>query len=162
MKFPQGWLVDVVRPANGAAYADISHGADKYVVGIPGQPFEVRVTAPLHLFHASPELRAELTVEGQSVGICKILSYQHPSSNFTGFVSTIKGQHLTSQFLFGKAETDTAAPAVAPGSSKTGGLNVKVSSVQRLPGHHEAPRQLSYHGTGPSKTVEGLQCPLFG
>ena len=123
---------------------------------MPGQPFEVRVSPPLHLFNAYPHIRAELSVEGQRVGICHILSYQSPSRTFTGFVSTIKGQHLTSQFLFGKAETDAAVSAVAPGTSKTGGLNVKLSSMQRLPGHLEAPRQLSYKGNGPSKAIEGL------
>lgn len=158
MKFPGGWQVDIVRPEGAAAYADINHGAEKYVVGVPGQPFEVRVTAPLHQFYAYPQIRVELTVEGQSPNMAHILQSSQPSATFKGFVNTVKGQHLTNQFLFGKAETDAAAPATAPGTSKTGGLQVKLKHVQQLPGHLEPPRQVSHQGAGPSKAIEGLRC----
>ena len=155
MKFAEGWQVDVVRPGNATAYADIGHGADKYVVGVPGQPFEVRITPPVRHFDRVPETRVELAVEGRSVGVAKIMKRSHPVAVFEGFVNTVKGQHLNSQFLFGKAETDAAAPAVAPGSSKTGGLHIKCIQMQQLPGHQEPPRQVSYQGAGLSKTVEG-------
>lgn len=46
MKFFDGWQVDVLRPNDAGPYADIPHGSEKYVVGIPDQPFEVKVTAP--------------------------------------------------------------------------------------------------------------------
>lgn len=161
MIFPGRWQVDVVRPEAAAAYADINHGAEKYVVGVPGQPFEVRVTAPLHQLYAYPQIRVELTVEGQSPNLCHILSQSQPSATFKGFVNTVKGQHLTNQFLFGKAETDAAAPATAPGTSKIGGLQVKLNHVQQLPGHHEPPHQVSHQSAGPSKAIEGLFCCDF-
>ena len=82
MKFPGGWQVDIVRPEGAAAYADINHGAEKYVVGVPGQPFEVRVTAPLHQFYAYPQIRVELTVEGQSSNVAHILQNSRPSATF--------------------------------------------------------------------------------
>lgn len=158
MKFPGGWQVDVVRPEGASAYADINHGVEKYVVGVPGQPFEVRVTVPLHQFYAYPQIRVDLTVEGQSPNVAYTLQSSQPSVTFKGFVNTVKGQHLTNQFLFGKAETDAAAPAIAPGTSKTGGLQVKLTHVQQLPGHHAPPRHMSYQGAGPSKAIEGLHC----
>ncbi|KAL3156154.1 hypothetical protein ABBQ32_012443 [Trebouxia sp. C0010 RCD-2024] len=155
MKFPGGWQVEVVRPGNAAAYADINHGVDKYVVGVPGQPFEVRVTAPAQQLHAYPQIRVELTVEGRSPNVCYTLTGSQPSGIFKGFVNTVKGQHLTNQFVFGKAERDAAAPATAPGTSKTGGLQVKISQVQQLPGHADPAKHRSYQATSASKAVEG-------
>ncbi|KAL3152812.1 hypothetical protein ABBQ38_012394 [Trebouxia sp. C0009 RCD-2024] len=155
MKFPGGWQVEVVRPENAAAYADINHGVDKYVVGVPGQPFEVRVTAPAQQLHVSPQIRVELTVEGRSPNVCYILTSSQPSRTFKGFVTTVKGQHLTNQFVFGKAERDAAAPATAPGTSRTGGLQLKIAQVQQLPGHADTAKQMSYQSTGASKAVEG-------
>lgn len=165
MKFPGGWQVEVVRPENAAAYADINHDVEKYVVGVPGQPFEVRVTAPAHQLHAFPQTRVELTVEGRSPNTSYILTSSQPSGTFKGFINTVKGQHLTNQFVFGKAEKDAAAPAVAPGTSKTGGLQVKISQVQQLPGHAEPAKHVSYQGTDACKAVEGqlsfvMQCLL--
>lgn len=156
MLFPGGWLVEVVRPEGAAAYADINHGAEKYVVGVPGQPFEVRVTAPLQKLYVYPQIRVELTVEGQNPNVAHILSPSQPSATFKGFVHTVKGQHLTNQFLFGKAETDAAAPATAPGTSKIGGLQLRFKHVQQLPGDNEPPQQVSHQCAGPSKAVEGL------
>lgn len=158
MKFPGGWQVEVVRPENAAAYADINHGVDKYVVGVPGQPFEVRVTAPAQQLHVSPQIRVELTVEGRSPNVCYILTSSQPSRTFKGFVTTVKGQHLTNQFVFGKAERDAAAPATAPGTSRTGGLQLKIAQVQQLPGHADTAKQMSYQSTGASKAVEGRHC----
>lgn len=158
MKFPGGWQVEVVRPGNAAAYADINHGVDKYVVGVPGQPFEVRVTAPAQQLHAYPQIRVELTVEGRSPNVCYTLTGSQPSGIFKGFVNTVKGQHLTNQFVFGKAERDAAAPATAPGTSKTGGLQVKISQVQQLPGHADPAKHRSYQATSASKAVEGQHC----
>ena len=158
MIFPGGWQVDVVRPGNAAAYADINHGAEKYVVGVPGQPFEVRVSAPAHQLHAFPQIRVELTVEGRNPNVCYILTSSQPSGTFKGFVNTVKGQHLTNQFVFGKAERDAAAPAIAPGTSKTGGLQLRLVQVQQLPGHVEPAKQVSYQGTSASKAVEGRHC----
>ena len=147
--------MEVVKPANAGAYSDIDHGVDKYVVGVPGQPFEVRFTAPVQQLQAYPQIRAELSVEGQRTNIAYILNQNQPSATFQGFVNTVKGQHLTSQFLFGKAETDAAAPATAPGASKTGGLQMKLTQVHQLPGYLEPPKQVAYQGAGPSKAVEG-------
>ena len=53
MKFPDGWQVDLLRPNDAGPYADISHGSEKYVVGIPDQPFEVKVTAPQAVLRSS-------------------------------------------------------------------------------------------------------------
>lgn len=63
MKFPQGYEVQLVRPNSGAAYADLTHGADRYVVGIADQPFEVRYTVPRAQF-VSSHVRARLRVDG--------------------------------------------------------------------------------------------------
>lgn len=150
--------MDVVRPGDAPAYADISHGVNKYVVGVPGQPFEVRVVAPAQQFHACPLIRVELTVEGQSPNTTFVINRSHPSATFKGFVNTVKGQHLTNQFVFGKADRDAAAPATASGTSKTGGLQVRITQVQQLPGQAEPLKEVSYQGTGPSKAVEGLHC----
>lgn len=157
MKFTQGWQVDVVRP-NAGAYADIAHGSDKYVVGIPGQPFEVKISAPPSMFFQFPLVRASLTVEGQNSGICHIMSVNHMTASFRGFVSTIKGKHVTSRFLFGAAETDLDAPTIAPGVTKTGGLDIKVEHIQQLPGQRAPPAFVSSQAAAAPKAIEGTVC----
>jgi len=147
MKFFDDWQVDVLRPNDAGPYADISHGSENYVVGIPDQPFEVKVTAPQAVFRSSPLLRVSLTVEGQSCGIANMLNNFTPSSSFKGFVSTVKGKHVTSQFLFGAAQTDFQAPTTALGTSQTGGLSIKIEHVQQA--------QVSSHAAAAPKAIEG-------
>lgn len=98
--------MEVTRPDNAAHYADITHGAEKYVVGVPDQPFEVRVTVPAHKFQFTPIVRVSLDVDGRSTNVNGVLSAKHPTYVFKGFVSTVKGENITNQFLFGTAETD--------------------------------------------------------
>ncbi len=155
MKFSDGWQVDVLRPNDAGPYADISHGSDKYVVGIPDQPFEVKVTVPQAVFRSSPLLRVSLTVEGQSCGISKILNSISSSPSFKGFVSTVKGKHVTSQFLFGAAQTDFQAPATAAGTSQTGGLSINIEHIEQMPGHLPPPAQVSSHAAAAPKAIEG-------
>ncbi len=155
MKFFDDWQVDVLRPNDAGPYADISHGSEKYVVGIPDQPFEVKVTAPQAVFRSSPLLRVSLTVEGQSCGIANMLNNSTPSSSFKGFVSTVKGKHVTSQFLFGAAQTDFQAPTTALGTSQTGGLSIKIEHVQQVPGQRQPPAQVSSHAAAAPKAIEG-------
>ena len=134
MRFPEGWEIEVTRPDNTAQYADITHGAEKYVVGVPDQPFEVRVTVPAHKFQFTPLVRVSLEVDGRSPNVHGILSTKHPTYVFKGFVSTVKGENITNQFLFGKAEADPSAPTCKPGTSKVGGLHITLQHVQELPG----------------------------
>ena len=155
MKFSEGWQVDVLRPNHAGPYADISHDSDKYVVGIPDQPFEVKVTVPQAVFRSAPLLRVSLTVEGQSCGISKIVNSFSASSSFKGFVSTVKGKHVTSQFLFGAAQTDFQAPTTAPGVSQTGGLSISIEHIEQMPGHLPPPAQVSSHAAAAPKAIEG-------
>lgn len=155
MKFCDGWQVDVLRPNDAGPYADISHGSEKYVVGIPDQPFEVRVTVPQAVFRSSPLLRVNLTVEGQSCGVSKTLNSFSPSSSFKGFVSTVKGKHVTSQFLFGAAQTDFQAPTTAPGVSQTGGLSISIEHIEQMPGQRQPPAQVSSFAAAAPKAIEG-------
>lgn len=155
MRFPDGWQVDVVRPGNAAHYADIVHGADRYVVGVPGQPFEVRVTAPPQQLQYYPCIKVTMLLDGRSPNISQILSAIHPSGTFKGFINTIKGQHLTNQFLFGKAETDPTAPPCKPGSSQVGGLEIHIEQVQELPGTHTSAVRAFSQSAASFKAVEG-------
>ncbi len=155
MKFSDKWQVDVLRPDDAGPYADISHGIEKYVVGIPDQPFEVRVTAPQAVFRSAPLLRVSLNVEGQSCGISKILNSFGPSSSFKGFVSTVKGKHVISQFLFGAAQTDFQAPTTASGTCQTGGLSIDIEHVDQMPGYLLPPAQVSSHAAAAPKAIEG-------
>ncbi len=142
--------MDVVRPDGAAAYAGLTHGTVCYIVGVPDQPFEVRVTAPQHVFRTSPTLQVFLKVEGVSPNICNTLY-----ATFRGFVNTVKGQHVINQFLFGAAQTDSEAPALAPGATKVGGLNVSINEVRELPGVHEPLRHVASQTAGGFKAVEG-------
>lgn len=156
MKFPLGFEVELARPG-GAAYADITHGQDRYVVGVPGQPFEVRVTAPPKQF-ISPYMRIVLTVDGLSVGVSKIISARHHATVFDGFVTAVKGQNCTRQFLFGKAETAFDGPAAAPGASKTGGIAVTFTAVQEAPGYVQPAALPAHQSAAPLRPVEGRAC----
>lgn len=142
-------------PNSGAAYPDIIHGDQRYVVGVPDQPFEVRVTAPFSQF-TSGLVRALLKVDDRCVGVSSILSPQKPCAKFTGFVSTVSGQNLTRQFLFGKAETSTSAFAQTPSqASKTGGIEVKLVVVNEVPGYNAPPQAQAQPGSASFKAVEG-------
>lgn len=154
MKFPEGWQVDVVRPRGAGAYADLSHGNIKYVVGIPNQPFEVQVTLPSHVFNSAP-IKVNLTVEGQSCGVARIVEQRSPQATFHGFVSTVKGKHVTSQFLFGSAQTDFEAPTSAPGTSKTGGLTIHIELMRQLPGQRAPAAHVSSQAAASTKAIEG-------
>lgn len=155
MLFPQGWQVDILQPNGAGTYPDLSHGTDRYVVGVPGKPFEVRVTAPKALFWSAPLLSVNLLVDGQSVGICKILNEKHPSGTFEGFVNTVKGQHRASQFLFGKPqETEGAAGPASTRDTTTGGLEVTITHVQ-AGGYQAPPGHTSHPAAKSSKAAEG-------
>ncbi len=131
MKFSGGWQVDVTRPSGSVDYADVSHNTEKYVVGIPDQPFEVRITAPRHIFQSVSKIGVKLWVDGQSAGSRSHLTTHHRSTKFTGFPATVKGQKVLQQFLFGKAVTDSGAPALAPGAGKTGALRVLFEHIEK-------------------------------
>lgn len=94
-------------------------------------------------------------MEGQSCGISKLLNSFIPSSSFTGFVSTVKGKHVTSQFLFGAAQTDFQAPTTAPGTSQTGGLSINIEHVEQMPGQCQPPAQVSSYAAAAPKAIEG-------
>ncbi|KAK9824740.1 hypothetical protein WJX74_003623 [Apatococcus lobatus] len=156
MIFPQGWQVQVLKPSGAGSYADLSHGTDRYVVGLPGNPFEVQVTAPAAMFRSAPTLRVCLTIDGQSVGVSKILSESHPSTVFEGFVNTVKGEQRYSQFLFGKPQD--APQSSGAGSSRdknTGGLEISIEHVQSSGHHVSLPKHTSNPAAGASKPVEG-------
>lgn len=159
MIFPQGWQVDVVKPEGAGNYPDLAHGTDRYVVGLPGKPFEVKVTAPAPVFSSAPVLRASLAVEGRSVGISFILTERHPSYTFQGFVNTVKGEHRTSQFLFGKPSDGLDSAPSAPSSAKpdTGGIEVSVEHVVQAPGVVAPPQHVSSPAAASAKAVEGMQ-----
>ncbi|DBA83005.1 hypothetical protein WJX77_011326 [Trebouxia sp. C0004] len=78
-----------------------------------------------------------------------------PSTSFKGFVSTVKGKHVTSQFLFGAAQTDFQAPTTAHGTSQTGGLSIKIEHIQQVPGQCQPPAQVSSHAAAAPKAIEG-------
>lgn len=108
----------------------VGHGTERYIVGVEAQPFKVRVTAQSSHLIKYQIVRATLQVDGAGIGVAELLSAKRPSANFRGFVSSIKGENHVRQFLFGKAETDSEAPSKAPGSSKTGSLDVKFVRYQ--------------------------------
>ena len=153
MKFPLDYQVELVRPG-GAVYGEVTHGQDRYVVGVPGQPFEVRVTIPARHFTSS-QIRVSVTVDGLSIGVTKIVSPSYPVAVFDGFVSTLKGQHFTRQFLFGKAETASDGAASAPGASKTGGIAVTFTTVQEIPGYVQPAATLAIQSAAALRPVEG-------
>lgn len=127
------------------------------MVGVPGKPFQVRVTAPAALFWSAPLLSVSLLVDGQNVGICKILNEKHPSSTFEGFVNTVKGQHRASQFLFGKPqETEGAAGSASTRDTTTGGLEVTINHVQAN-GYQAPPGHTSHPAARSSKAAEGAR-----
>ena len=138
MKFLPGFEVQFLRPGAGAAYADLTHGADRYVVGVADQPFEVRCSAPSSQFK-SPIIRVTLQVDGASVGVCKLLTPEHPSASFNGFVTTCKGQSTTRQFLFGKPETEFGDSSSAAGSKQAGSIEVSFTAVREVPGYVPTP-----------------------
>lgn len=141
MKFPQGFEVQLIRPNNGAAYADLTHGADRYVVGVADQPFEVRFTAPRSQF-TTPYIRVTLKVDGTDVGIAKLVSANSPSSSFEGFVTVCKGETITRQFLFGKPETDTdgSSNTEAAGGTQAGSVDVSFTAVKQVAGCVSVPK----------------------
>ena len=156
MKFPQGFEVQLLKPSNGAAYSDITHGVERYVVGVSDQPFEVRVTAPTSQF-ISQYIRVTLTVDGRCVGISHILSPCGPSATFNGFVSAIHGQNLTRQFLFGKAAAATGTSGSAPEMSRIGGIEVKLTAVSEAPGYLLPVTAKAQAGAAAFQAVEGMQ-----
>ena len=156
MKFPSGWHIEVLRPADGRAYANIAHGVEKYVVGIPGQPFEVKVTPPTHIFAQHPLIRLSLHVDGRSSGSHKHIHSDHPSKTFKGFVSNVTGRYMTSQFLFGTAKTYTSCTLAAPILVNTGRLTVIAEHVVQVPGqkaHSQNP--VALQPAPASQAVEG-------
>ena len=132
MRFPAGWQVNVVRPNGGQYYADLSHGSEYYVVGIPDQPFEVRVTVPSHIFVRAPHVRVVLTLDGLEQFTRHTVSACSPSARFKGFVNTVSGQHIRSQFIFGKAQSDSA-PAGKLGKSSIGRVTIRLEQVYQAP-----------------------------
>lgn len=159
MKFPQGFEVQLLKPSNGAAYPDIAHGVERYVVGVPDQPFEVRVTVPTSQF-ISQYIRVTLSVDGRCVGVSNIVSLYAPSATFSGFISTIHGQNLTRQFLFGKAAAATGTgtgTGSAPDINKTGGIEVKLTAVSEAPGYVMPVTAQAQPGAAAFKAVEGMQ-----
>ena len=156
IKFSSGWKVEVLRPAGGRAYADIAHGAEKYVIGIPGQPFEVKVTPRTDICAQHPLIRLSIHVDGRSSGCREHMICAHTSKTFQGFISTVKGKHMTSQFLFGAAQTDTSCISAAPTSSKAGKLTVTAEHIVHVPGKKARSRKpLVLQAAPKSQAVEG-------
>lgn len=158
MKFPPGFEVQFLRPGAGAAYADLTHGADRYVVGVADQPFEVRCSAPSSQF-IFPVIRVVLLVDGAAVGVCKFLTAKHPSTSFNGFVTICKGQSTTRQFLFGKPDTEFGDSSSAAGSKQAGSIDVSFTAVREVPGYVPAPTSTAaLQPAAASKPVEGAEC----
>ena len=161
MIFPHGWQINALKPNGAGTYADLSHGTDRYVVGLPGKAFEVQVTVPAATFWSTPTLLVSLTVDGRSVGVCKVVTDRYPSSVFEGFVNTVKGEQRYSQFLFGKPQDapELSAPeSSGAGTSRdnnTGGLEVTIHQVKAC-GYQDAPQHTSNPAAGASKPVEGM------
>ena len=155
MRFRSGWKVEVARP-NGANYADLVHGTDKYVVGIPDQPFVVKVSAAGHNFSLQPRIGLDSKVDGRSAGHYLILSAKRPSTTFHGFVNDVKGERRTSQFLFGAPQTGLNGPTAAPSQGKTGSLSILVNHVDRV--RHRVSQQsraVSLLAASTSQAIEG-------
>ena len=131
MKFPKGWQVDVEKVHGAGKYAEVSHDIEIYVVGVPGKPFRVQVTAPPAAFRSAPKISVHLTLDGRFVGQRGFLDERHPSWTFKGFVTIVKGERRLSQFLFGKAQdaSDSSGAAGSP-YSHIGRLEVVAKHVQ--------------------------------
>ena len=155
MKFPPGFEVQFLRPSAGAAYADLTHGADRYVVGVADQPFRVRCSAPSSQF-ISPIIRVNLKVDGAPVGMSNLLTAKHPSANFNGFVTTCTGQSTTRQFMFGKPESEFGDSSSAAGSTQAGSIEVSFTAVREVPGYVPTPTTTAaLQAAAASKPMEG-------
>lgn len=149
--------MDVVESVGGRSYPEVVQGADKYIVGAPGRPFYVQVTAPLAIFRSAPTLRVYLTIDGRDVGVWKLLNDKRPSCTFEGFLNTVKGEHRSSQFLFGKpqdaSEISGASSSLDP---RTGRFEVVIDHVH--PNGFQTPQQhVSSSAAIPSKADTGVQ-----
>lgn len=132
MQFACGIEVAVTRPNNGAAYANLKHGQDQYVVGVAGQPFDIRLSAPKSQFISSA-MSIRVHVDGLPVGHHPHLKASRRSKILRGFVTTVQGQHFVRQFVFGQGSAQPGDSQAGDGltSSRTGTIEIEVTAVEK-------------------------------
>lgn len=159
MQFAYGTEVSVTRPKHGAAYADIKHGHDRYVVGVAGQPFDIRVSAPTSQLILSA-MCVRVHVDGLSIGHREYLTESHRSRVLQGFVTTVAGQHLVRQFVFGKgcAQSGDSQAGDESISNQTGTIEVEVTAVQKTSKTKTPRSNVQAVNTQLGQAVEGDTC----
>ena len=154
MKFPHGFEVQLVRPNQGAAYQEFIHGTDRYVVGVPDQPFEVKFSAPARQF-VSSAISVSVSVDGVSTGQHKRLRKSTLSKSLQGFVTTVKGQHLVHQFVFGTAQTESGSTGTVTDHNKVGSIQVTFTAKELRTGSDHSKTVFPHHSRQTVRACEG-------
>ena len=136
MILPGGFELSIMKPDSQAAFPEVSKGEEHYVLAVPSQPFEVKVTVPANAFNgqSEPNVHVTLTIDGATPGYCHILSQHTRTATFKGFATTVEGKPRTLQFQFGDAQSAEADPTahsdMASAATTTGSVSAtfKVAS----------------------------------
>lgn len=154
MKFPHGFEVQLARPNQGAAYREFIHGTDRYVVGVPGQPFEVKFSAPARQL-VSSAISVSVEIDGVNAGLHKHLIKSRLSNTVQGFVTTVKGQHLMHQFVFGAAQTEAGNTGTTTDHNKVGRILVTFTAKELQPGPDHSTKTFQHHSRQTVSASEG-------
>ena len=118
------------KPDAQSAFPEVIKGDERYVVAIPGQPFEVRVAAPPSMLRGQDFVQVVLRLDGVTLGVAAMLNLRSPKYTFHGWVNTVKGQSQYLQFNFGNAQLDTGISASNQSAGAPAGTGVVTATFR--------------------------------